>query len=241
MEELHRSAAALAGDRGEPLEATEVRRVLDRLIDEELLLQRALELGLVRDDPRARGELVSALIDAVVSDATAEPPTPAEVEAFYREKRDYFARPGRVRVEEIRVRAEPSRSTEEALARAREAAGRLRAGEPFSTVEQELGDPSVPLPEDLLPPKKLLDYLGPTATRTALDLEAGEVSDPVRSVAGFHVLRVLEREPLRNPPFEEIEEEVRAELRRRRGDEALRAYVEDLRDLADVRIAPELR
>jgi parvulin-like peptidyl-prolyl isomerase len=146
-----------------------------------------------------------------------------------------------VRIEEIVVRAEPSRSAEEALTRAREAAGRLRSGEAFSAVEQALGDPGVPLPEDLLPPKKLLDYLGPTATRTALDLEPGEVSDPVRSAGGFRVLRLVEREPLRAPPFEEIEEEVRAELRRRRGDEALRAYVEDLRGRAEVRIAPELR
>ena len=42
------------------------------------------------------------------------------------------------------------------------------------------------------------------------------------------------------PPLDEIREEVRAELRRRAGDAALRAYLDELRARADVRVADAL-
>jgi hypothetical protein len=56
---------------------------------------------------------------------------------------------------------------------------------------------------------------------------------------GFHVLELVEREPDRLPPLDEILEEVRADYRRRRGDRALRSYLDELRRQADVRLAPE--
>jgi parvulin-like peptidyl-prolyl isomerase len=92
----------------------------------------------------------------------------------------------------------------------------------------------------LLPAAKLREYLGPTATRTALELEAGAVSEPVRSGAGFHVLQVVAREERHLPPLAEIEEQVRAEWRRRGGDEALRAYLRELRERATLRVAEPL-
>ncbi len=126
--------------------------------------------------------------------------------------------------------------------RAREATRRLRAGETFDAVSRALGDePVAPLPDAPLPALKLREYLGPTAARAAYDLEVGGVSDPVRSGMGFHVLELQAREPDRLPPLEEIVEEVRADHRRRRGDLALRSYLDELRRQADVRLAPALR
>jgi len=45
-------------------------------------------------------------------------------------------------------------------------------GEAIDAVQASLGDPPLaPLPDTLLPPAKLRDYLGPTALRTALELD----------------------------------------------------------------------
>src|SRR5262249_10911197 len=124
-------------------------------------------------------------------------------------------------------------------ARAREAAARLRAGEDIVRVREALGDRELaPPPDVLLPPAKLLDYLGPTPLGTALALDPGRVSDPVRSATGFHVLQVVEREAAWVPPRDEIADDVLAEYRRRAGDRALRAYLDGLRSRADVEVAP---
>ena len=72
-------------------------------------------------------------------------------------------------------------------------------------------------------------------------LEVGAVSDPIRSATGYHVLQVVEREAEWVPPREEIADEVLAEYRRRRGEEALRAYLDRLRARADIELAPSLR
>ena len=237
-----RSLDALERDRRAGREPADRRHVLDRLIDEELLVQRGLELGLARQDARVRRDLTAAVIDAVVTEHEDGTPPDAELEAFYRRERDFFARPGRLRVRQLWCRADTAADAPSAEARARAAAASLRAGEDFAGVRARLGDPEIaPLPDALLSPAKLLDHLGPTALRAALELEAGAVSDPVRSATGYHVLQVIEREAEWVPPREEIADEVVAEYRRRRGERALRAYLDGLRARAEVEIAPALR
>jgi len=233
-----RTLAALAGDRREPIDDADKRRVVDRLIDEELLLQRGLDLGLVRRDRTVRSQLVGATMELLASGG-ADPPR-EELVAYYDAHRDYFAEPGRVRVRQVLVRV-PGGDEAPARARADEAARRLRAGEAFATVRAALGDDEVaPLPDTLLPAVKLREYVGETATRAALELPVGATSDPVRTSMGFHVLQVVERSQPAVPPFDQIEDRVRAEVRRRADETALRTSLDALRKAADVQTSEPL-
>src|SRR5262249_41797527 len=163
------------------------------LIDEELLLQHGLDLGLVRRDRAVRSQVVGATVDLLAT-ASAEP-TDAELRAFYEAHREYFAEPDRVRVRQVLVRVADG-DEEAAHARATDATRRLRAGEAFATVRAALGDDEgAPVPDALLPPAKLREYVGETATRTVLEADVGATTDPVRSSMGYHVLQVLERAP----------------------------------------------
>lgn len=237
LEAYERAVEALAADRRDAIGPQERRHVLDRMLEEELLVQRGLALGLAEHDRRVRGDIVSAVIELVVSQADDEEPDAESVRAFYDENRDYFARTERLLVRALAVRGEPLRSEEEARTRAEQAVARLRAGEDWVAVEEALGDAQVaPVPRDLLPPAKLGEYLGPTSARAASDLAVGAISDPLRVATGYQVLQLLERAPGFAPPLAEVEAEVRAEMRRRAGDRALREYLDDLRDEADVRV-----
>ena len=95
------------------------------------------------------------------------------------------------------------------------------------------------MPDTLLPPAKLLDYLGPTALHTALSLGIGEVSEPVRSGQGVHVLWLVEREETVARPLAEVRSEVASELARRRDEEALRGYLDRLRAAARIRVSDD--
>jgi parvulin-like peptidyl-prolyl isomerase len=235
-----RMVQAVANDKRDPLTAADRRRVLDRLVEEELLVQRGLALGLARQDRRVRADLTTTVIDSVAGDANEREPSDEEVEAFYAANRDFFTGPGRVRVRQVFVRV-TTPTDPAALARAEDAARRLRAGEGCATVAAELGDaPLAALPDAALPPAKLRDYVGPTALRAALELDEGAVSDPVRSGTGYHVLQLVERQPDAVPALAEIRPEVVAEWRRRAGERALRAYLDELRANASVVVAEPL-
>jgi peptidylprolyl isomerase len=237
-DEYERLLAALASDRRTPLDDDDRRRVLDRLIEEELLVQHALALGLARSDRRVRADLVSAVLGSLAAAGDGYAPGEEEIRAFYDENRDFFAGPGRLWVRQVFV-AVDGEGEAAASERARRASERLRAGEPLEAVRRELGSPEVaPLPDAPLPPAKLREYLGPTALLGALDLAPGATSDPIRSAQGFHVLELVEREPGGTPPLEEILPQVRAELRRRADDRMLRERLDQLRAEADLTVAP---
>jgi parvulin-like peptidyl-prolyl isomerase len=237
-----RAVEALANDRREPLTDADRRRVLDRLIEEELLVQKGLDLGLVRRDNRVRSDIVSSVVESVVAEATTRQPTDAELQAFYAQHRDAFRRPGRVELRQIVVRVTPSVDDATAFARATEAARRLRSGEDFAAVTRALGDaPVAELPGGKLDPATLREYLGPTVARSAAELPLLTPSDPIRSAAGYHVVEILTRDPDETPPLAEIADEARSELRRSNEDAALRTYVDELRRAASVQVREAAR
>jgi hypothetical protein len=239
-DEYRRLVAALASDRRTPLTDADRRYVLDRLIEEELLVQHAVDLGLLHSDRRVRADLVSAVLGSVGAAADTYDPSPDEVEAFYAENADYFATPGRLWVRELFFGRGPD-DRGDAQERARQAASHLRAGEPLDTVREALADtPVAPLPSAPLPAAKLREYLGPTALSVALRLAPGGVSEPIPTPQGYLVLLLVERSENRARPLAEVEAQVRAEMRRRAGDRLLRERLDALRSQADVVVAPEL-
>ncbi len=107
----------------------------------------------------------------------------------------------------------------------------------MAEVRAALGDAEiVSVPDALLPPAKLVDYLGPTPARAAAALAVGEVSDPVRAGPVFHVVQVVDRQADAAPAFEDVRGQVLAEYRREAGEQALRKYLEDLRARARIEL-----
>lgn len=76
-------------------------RVLERLIDQELLIDRAIELGLHERDPQIRNTLATAMIDFLVlrAEDEARSADESELRAFYGTERFRFERAVQYRVE----------------------------------------------------------------------------------------------------------------------------------------------
>jgi hypothetical protein len=236
-----RLVAGYESDTREPASPEMRGRILDRLIEEELLVQRGLDLGLAESDRRVRADIVQAMIRSAIAEAESESPTERDLAAFYAEEREYFTTPGRVRIAQLFVRVKDAADDAGARARAERARSELAAGKPVADVRAALGDAELsPVPDALLPPAKLREYVGPTVLRAALETEVGAWSAPIRSGAGYHVIAAVEREPASAPPLDEIREQVQAEWTRRGGERALRRYLDELLEAADVQRAAEL-
>jgi hypothetical protein len=92
---------AVAGDRkGGTLREDDRERILQRLIDQELLIDRAIELGLHERDPQIRNQLATAMIDFLVRRAEDEAAAADEgdLRVFYQENEFRFRRSPQYRV-----------------------------------------------------------------------------------------------------------------------------------------------
>jgi peptidyl-prolyl cis-trans isomerase C len=239
-DELERVLGGLAADKRAPLSEADRERVLARLVEEELLVQRAVEIGLVDSEPAVRKALVQALVDSVVAEAESDEPEPGVLRRFYEENRGYFGAGERLRVERLVFRAVPGAAPP--AERAREARRELEAGEPLAAVAARLADePLLPLPDALLPAAKLREYLGPERVEALRAAAEGAWSEPRETREGVELVRVAERRPAEAESFEAVADGVAAEWRRREGDRALREYLDFLRAQADIELAPAAR
>ena len=133
----------------------------------------------------------------------------------YAEQIDAFRYPEQRRARHILVTLEPGAdAAAEAEAKARiEAVGaRLAAGEAFASVAKEVSqDPgSAPQGGDLgLFGRGVMD---PAFEGAAFALALGQISDPVRTPFGYHLIEVTEIQPETLKPFEEVRDQLAAEV-----------------------------
>jgi peptidyl-prolyl cis-trans isomerase D len=215
-------------------------RKLSRLVGESVAISDAETL----DSLRYQREEVSLAIVRLGS-ASADDLEPSEEEVVrvlgeeseeirqaYEARRAEFDRPEQVRARHILVRI-PEDGGEEAEtraeARAREILERIREGADFRDVALEVSEDPGSRPEggDLgfFPRGRMVRAF----EDVAFALEPGETSDVVRTVHGFHVIRVEERRPASVVSFEEAREQLaRERARESLAREAARAKAEDL-------------
>ncbi len=150
--------------------------------------------------------------------------TQEELEAYYEQRADDLAREER-RASHILV--EDDADAEQTLADIRE---RLQAGESFADLAKEFSVDTVSAKEG-----GDLGYAGRGVYDEAFEealfaLEEGEVSGPVKTSFGVHLIRLDDVRRSEVPPLAEIEQQLRNELARERAQEK---YAEVRAELAD--------
>lgn len=234
--DYRRALGAVAADHG-PQDAAGRRRVLDRLIDEALLVRGGLALGLPQRDRRVRHALTAAVIALVVDGAeeAAGDPNETQLKAFYDANTYLFRLPGALHVRQhfFRIGADVDASRR----RAESAAQRLTDMNAWPTVDAD-PDPGA-LPDGLVPPQKLREYFGRSVLERIQGLEVGAIAGPLRTAMGLHIVQVVARRPGALRPFGEVRKLVAREFLRRAGDEGLRRYLGRQRAGARVTVADE--
>ena len=217
---------ALAADKKDPMTEADARFVLERIIEEELLVQRGLEVGLVDSDRRTRAAIVEAMISMTTADAESKQPTKEDIENFYENNRAYFSGSASLRVQQWVVTDQDS---------AEQLRQRLNDGEDVSELREKVSMPAVMNPPNaLLPLAKLREYIGPTAAENLARQEPGFVSEPQSYGSGYRLFHLLERRAAEAPALESIRDQVEAELVRRRGDQSLREYFDWLKGRSEI-------
>lgn len=238
-DDLTLAVEAVASDKRNAMTDEDRERILARLIDEELLIQRGVEVGLVDSDNTVRKAIVNAMIASILAEAGADAPQEQALRTLYDENPALYSGTARYQVSVMFFRAGNDGSSDDAVeARISTAERALRDGEDFSAVAARLADrPVVATPAAPLSPAKLRDYTGPSALRAVGALEAGGVTPPVAVPGGRALIRLDALVPGAPRPFAEVRGLVTAEYARRRDDGALRAYLNWLWGRADIDFA----
>ncbi|HSM00376.1 MAG TPA: peptidyl-prolyl cis-trans isomerase [Candidatus Limnocylindria bacterium] len=212
-----------------PIVETKAGRMqfLDSLITRDLLMREALRRGLDRrDEVRSRFEQArkSILLEALLRETAESAPGMSDevLRKHYEENKARFEEGERVRVRHILFKDE---------GQAVEMARRAKKGEPF---EQLMGEAEAA-------DGKTAD-LG-LIERGAFDKEfedaafgapENSIVGPVKTIYGYHILQVLEKRPAGLPPFEEVKENIAAELREGAQREAFENLVNKLKKQAKI-------
>ena len=222
----------LASAKRNPLTEDEKREALNRIIDEELLLRRALELGLAESDPTSRKALVNAMLQFSVADAAKLEPTDEQLRAFYADRPKLIA-PQPL----LTVRATSFANTE--LDRIVRVQTEMQAGKDFEAAVTAAGGALSLLPKGAVVPAKIAEYAGASIRDIALTLDKGQTAGPIevgRRVVYVHLLDRVDAPP---PPLEYVRDIVAEEWRKRSSEEAFETYIKNLRANARITYAAD--
>lgn len=159
--------------------------------------------------------------------------------AFYDKNRDQLRLPEQRRVRHIllRVKEDANPAEREAIkARALGLVKRLRAGEDFAALARANSEDLGSRENGGELPWIQQNGQRPKFEAAVFALKVGEVSEPVETVAGYHVIALLEIQPSRDRPFEEVERQIEQYLKNAEIQKRLQAKVEELRKTTKVEI-----
>lgn len=226
--EYLRALTAMQAGLDRSLSETDKRAALQVLIDEEVILQHALNIGLARSDPMARKNLVQALMRSTALLTDYETDT-QKLETFFKENKHLFVAPRMVRV---KVLTTDKVKTADTFRQA------MINGETFDAAGRHLGLNEKDLPDDI-PLGKAADYLGGTARDRLATLKEGEIIGPIKSGSESdrqYMFIWLMKATRLDVEFNEVAEIVKAEWQRRQEEKAFETYLSNLRQTADIRL-----
>ena len=199
--------------------------IRDRLIDEELLIQRAIELDLIRNDSLVKGNVIQTMFQYIINSNELPEPSEAELREYLIKEKNYFSSGKRYKLKNYTFRnfndAETARNS---LA--------LNNFEDFlKHVETEN---TIDLPNVFLTPQKIRDYLGPKALEELPNLDKGDFSKIFEINQIPSIIICIDILLNNSPKFEEIVEQIKNKFIRDREDNLVKEYIENLRNFYEI-------
>ncbi len=199
--------------------------IRERLIDEELLIQRAIELDLIRNDSLVKGNVIQTMFQYIINSSELAEPSETELRDYFNKEKNYFSSGKRYKLRNYTFRN---------LGDAEIARNSLTQNNFENFLKLVETENTIDLPNVFLTPQKIRDYLGPKILEELPSLEKGGFSNIFEINQVPSIVICIDILLDNNPKFEEIIEQIKNKFLRDREDSLVKEYIKNLRNFYEI-------
>ena len=218
--------------------------ILERMIEEELLVQRGLELNLHTKDIQVRKELIQQVINFIVKIENAEL-TDDQLENYFLENIKRYESNKKIKINTIFIKSLDPESqflgTEYDYKTLENKFNQIYAdieNKSFSEAKNIHNQKTFfEVPTNLINIKDCKQYLGPTICKTLSSFEKDHISNPLFYQDGFYIIKLEDniRPKIDASFFEDMKDKVLFDYNNERDDNRLKDYIQYLKDNAKIK------
>jgi len=221
----------------------EIAKIKKNFPDEKTFAEQLKQAGL--DEAKLRAQMKTGLAETKWIKSQIEGKadvTEADAQAFYKQNTDKFAQPETVRASHILFRVPEGASAEETKKKedaANAAYAKLEKGADFAKLADELTeDPSNKGPDGKGKGGDL-DFFAkgqmvPEFDKAAFEAKVGDISKPVKTSFGYHIIKVTDKKPASTMSFDQVKDQLTSYLKNQKQQAAVQEVIGKVRSDAKI-------
>ena len=218
----------IQNDKRDELTKADREMALDRIIEEELLVQYAYKNGFLEADDLLRKSIVRSVVDSIVEQALSVVPAEQDLLKFYEVNRQTFAIDEKYRVVILSSQNRSDIDEGKVIWQSNYDLTLLR--QTFKRIDR------LDIPTGFISKIRLGTLIGPLLRDKVLSLQVGETSDTLKTIYGYSIVTLVDKKDRVIPEFKEISEIVLQEYKRQQREEILEELLKDLKRQSDIKI-----
>ena len=218
----------IQNDKRDELTKADREMALDRIIEEELLVQYAYKNGFLEADDLLRKSIVRSVVDSIVEQALSVVPAEQDLLKFYEANRQTFAIDEKYRVVILSSKNQSDIDEGKVIWQSNYDLTLLR--QTFKRIDR------LDIPTGFISKIRLGTLIGPLLRDKVLSLEVGETSETLKTIYGYSIVTLVDKKDRVIPEFKEISEIVLQEYKRQQREEILEELLKDLKRQSDIKI-----
>ena len=218
----------IQNDKRDELTKADREMALDRIIEEELLVQYAYKNGFLEADDLLRKSIVRSVVDSIVEQALSVVPAEQDLLKFYEVNRQTFAIDEKYRVVILSSQNRSDIDEGKVIWQSNYDLTLLR--QTFKSIDR------LDIPTGFISKIRLGTLIGPLLRDKVLSLQVGETSETLKTIYGYSIVTLVDKKDRVIPEFKEISEIVLQEYKRQQREEILEELLKDLKRQSDIKI-----
>ena len=218
----------IKNDKRDDLTDIDRKMALERIIEEELLVQYAYQNGFLEADDLLRKSIVRSVVDSIAEQSISVIPNEKTLRDFYQDNLPLFTID-----EQFRIVILSSQNGSDINA------GKIIWQDSYNIplLMNEIGSiKKLEISSDFISKYRLGTLIGPLLRDVVLSLKLGETSEPLETIYGYSIVTLIDKKDRVVPDFKEINEIVLQEYKRRQRETILNDLLSDLKRQSDINI-----